>query len=179
MLRFVTSNPGKAAEAESHLGTTVEAVDYDYTEIQAPDLGPIAERGAREAFDALDGNDPVLVDDAGLFVDALDGFPGPYSSYVEERLGIERLHRFVAEESDPTASFRTVLAFCDGETVRTFEGSVEGRIVAPRGDGGFGYDPIFEHDESTFAELTTEEKNRVSHRGRALDAFAEWFEQRD
>ena len=88
MLRFVTSNPGKAAEAESHLGTTVEAVDYDYTEIQAPDLAPIAERGARAAFDALPGDDPVLVDDAGLFVDVLDGFPGPYSSYVEERLGI-------------------------------------------------------------------------------------------
>jgi XTP/dITP diphosphohydrolase len=179
VLRFVTSNPGKATEAESHLGTTVEAVDYDYTEIQAPALAPIAERGAREAFDAVPGEDPVLVDDAGLFVDALDGFPGPYSSYVEERLGIERVFRLVADEADPSATFRTVLAYCDGETVRAFEGSVEGRIVAPRGAGGFGYDPIFERDGRTFAELTTAEKNRVSHRGRALDAFAEWWEERD
>jgi XTP/dITP diphosphohydrolase len=175
VLRFVTSNPGKAAEAESHLETSVEAVDYDYTEVQAPDLAPIAERGAREAFDALEGDEPVLVDDAGLFVDALGGFPGPYSSYVEDRLGIERVHRLVANESTQSAAFRTVLAYCDGETVRTFEGRVEGRIVAPRGDGGFGYDPIFEHDGRTFAELTTEAKNRVSHRGRALDAFADWY----
>jgi XTP/dITP diphosphohydrolase len=177
VLRFVTSNPGKAAEAQSHLEQPVEAVDYDYTEIQAAELAPIAERGAREAYDALPGSEPVLVDDAGLFLDALDGFPGPYSSYVEDRLGIDRVSSLVADESDAGAAFRTVLAYCDGDVVRTFEGAVTGRIVAPRGDGGFGYDPIFEHEGRTFAELSTEEKNAVSHRGRALEAFGAWLDR--
>jgi dITPase (EC 3.6.1.-) len=59
--------------------------------------------------------------------------------------------------------------------VKLFEGYVPGRIVAPRGDGGFGYDPIFEHDGQTFGEMDTERKNAVSHRGRALEKFAEWY----
>jgi XTP/dITP diphosphohydrolase len=59
-----------------------------------------------------------------------------------------------------------------------FVGSVRGTLVAPRGDGGFGYDPIFEHDGSTFAELTSAEKNALSHRGRALAKFADWFDHR-
>jgi XTP/dITP diphosphohydrolase len=59
--------------------------------------------------------------------------------------------------------------------VKLFEGAVPGRIVEPRGDGGFGYDPIFEHDGTTFAEMGPEEKNAVSHRGRALAKFADWF----
>ncbi|MFA9516213.1 non-canonical purine NTP pyrophosphatase, partial [Halopenitus sp. H-Gu1] len=59
-----------------------------------------------------------------------------------------------------------------------FEGYVPGTIVSPRGEGGFGYDPIFEHDGTTFAEMDTERKNAVSHRGRALAKFAEWFADR-
>ena len=62
--------------------------------------------------------------------------------------------------------------------VKLFTGSVPGRIVEPRGDGGFGYDPIFEHDGATFAEMSPEEKNAVSHRGRALASFGEWYQGR-
>ena len=76
MLRYVTTNPGKVREAEEYLGDdAVAQLDYDYTEIQSDDLGTIAARGAREAY--RHAGEPVLVDDAGLFVDALDGFPGP------------------------------------------------------------------------------------------------------
>jgi XTP/dITP diphosphohydrolase len=171
----VTGNPGKAREAASHLDVAVEQVDYDYVEIQAADLASIATYGARDAYAALDGDAPVLVDDAGLFVDALDGFPGPYSSYVEDRLGIAAIPSLLADATTTAAAFRTVLAYCDGDRVETFEGVVEGRIVQPRGDGGFGYDPIFEHDGRTFAERSTDEKNAVSHRGRALAAFAAWY----
>lgn len=207
MLAYVTTNPGKVREAVDYLGDDVAQLDFDYAEIQSADLGPIAARGAREAYRHADG--PVLVDDAGLFVDALDGFPGPYSSYVEETVGIERVQTLVAAEDDHRAAFRCVLAYCDGDgfdaspdpidradrteaaatgpaddgssaefPVKLFEGVVRGRIVAPRGDGGFGYDPIFEHNGKTMAEMTTEEKNAVSHRGRALAKFAEWYPER-
>jgi XTP/dITP diphosphohydrolase len=173
MLRFATTNPGKVREARAYLPREVEQLAYDYEEIQSDDLGEIAARGAREAAAAT--ADPVFVEDSGLFVDALDGFPGPYSSFVYDTLGIERVADLAAAEADQSARFRSVVAYCDGETVETFEGVVVGRIVAPRGEGGFGYDPIFEHDGRTFAEMNTEEKNAVSHRGRALAAFADWI----
>ena len=208
MLRYVTTNPGKVREAREYLGDDVSQLDFDYTEIQASELGPIAARGAREAYRHAGG--PVLVDDAGLFVDDLDGFPGPYSSYVEETLGVERVFRLVTAddggEDVHRAAFRCTLAYCDGEpfaaspdpvdgtdrvaaaaggserqaglSVKLFEGAVRGRIVPPRGEGGFGYDPIFEHDGRTFAEMTPGEKNGISHRGRALAKFAEWFADR-
>ncbi|WP_283401676.1 non-canonical purine NTP pyrophosphatase [Halorubrum sp. DM2] len=217
MLRYVTTNPGKVREAERYLPDgSVERLDFDYTEIQADELGPIAAQGAREAYRHADA--PVLVDDAGMFVEGLDGFPGPYSSYVEDTLGVERVHEIAADLDDRRAAFRCVLGYCDGEgfaaspdpvdrgdrdaaaaagpegdesagdaddadradplPVKLFEGYVPGRIVAPRGDGGFGYDPIFEHDGETFAEMNTDRKNAVSHRGRALEKFAEWYADR-
>ncbi len=222
MLRYVTTNEGKVREAESYLAEgSVSQLDFDYPEIQADELGPIAAQGAREAFRYA--GEPVLVDDAGLFIDALDGFPGPYSAFVEDTLGIERVAELADTLSDTRAAFRCTLAYCDGGEfaaspdpidrndrgaaaaagpdeasaiegdtppdaadhatdpvpVKLFEGYVPGRIVEPRGDGGFGYDPIFEHGGETFAEMDTERKNAVSHRGRALEKFAEWYADRE
>ena len=210
MLRYVTTNDGKLREAREYLGDGVEGLDFDYTEVQADDLEPIAAYGAREAYRRADA--PVVVDDAGLFVEGFDGFPGPYSAFVEDTLGVGAVHWLAERELDGErrAAFRCVLAYCDGEgfeaspdpvdrddrataaatgaepddqeartlPVKLFAGAVRGRIVAPRGDGGFGYDPIFEHDGSTFAEMSSEEKNAVSHRGRALGKFAEWYADR-
>lgn len=187
MVRFVTSNDGKVREARSYLDRPVERIDYEYTEIQAPDLEPIAIAGAREAFHELGGQEPVLVDDSGLFLDAFDGFPGPYSSYVEDTVGIESVQQLVETTDNDRAWFRSVVAYAyrdgDGDpgsadepvTVECFDGAVRGRIVAPRGDGGFGYDPIFEHDGQTMAERSTEEKNAISHRGRALAKLGDWL----
>jgi len=177
MLRFVTTNEGKVREAREYLGDVVEALeawDYDYPELQLDDLATIAAHGARDAYKAGDGT-PVFVEDAGLFIEGLGGFPGPYSSYVFGTIGNEGIWRLVSELEDRAGAFRSVVAYCDGETERAFEGVVRGRIVAPRGDGGFGYDPIFEYDGRTFAELDTAEKNAVSHRGRALATFGDWL----
>lgn len=174
-IRFVTGNEHKVAEARERLSVPVEAIAYDYVEIQADDLEAIAAAGATEAYDAVEGTDPVIVEDSGLFIDALDGFPGPYSAYVEDTLGIERVWRLGAAESDRSAAFTSVVAYADGQQTKTFAGTVAGTLVAPRGSGGFGYDPIFEVDGRTLAERTTAEKNALSHRGRALDAFADWW----
>jgi len=178
-IRFVTSNEGKVEEAREYLDEPVEQVNYDYTEIQSDDLAEIAVAGATEAFEATGGDDPVVVDDAGLFVDALGGFPGPYSAYAEDTLGVERVWRLAEAEENRRARFRGVVAYYDGERAETFAGAVPGRIVAPRGDGGFGYDPIFEHEGTTLAEMSTERKNAISHRGRALAKFADWLADRD
>ncbi|MFC7073904.1 non-canonical purine NTP pyrophosphatase [Halovenus rubra] len=212
MVTFVTTNPGKVQEAREYLDEPVEQVEFDYVEPQAVDLGTVAAYGARAAYRRLD--EPVVVDDSGLTIDAFDGFPGPYSSYVQERVGFERVADLVSREASQSAAFRGVLAYCDGEPfeatpepvndqrrgqdlaaderasattdaqvdeadvpVKLFEGVVPGKIVSPRGDGGFGYDPIFEYDGTTFAEMDTEEKNAISHRGRALAKFADWHAQ--
>ena len=214
MLRYVTTNEGKVREAEEYLGDAVAAVDYDYTEIQADSLESVAAHGAREAYEHVGG--PVIVDDAGLYLEGFDGFPGPYSAYVENTLGVERVGQLARDADDRRAKFRCVIAYCDGESfeaspepvdtedrrgrdidaddratataddtvaegglpVKLFAGAVPGRIVDPRGEGGFGYDPIFEHDGTTFAEMSPEQKNAISHRGRALGKFTEWFAER-
>ncbi|WP_207586917.1 XTP/dITP diphosphatase [Halomontanus rarus] len=180
-IQFVTGNEGKVREAREYLEgiEPVEQVSFDYTEIQSDSLADIAAHGAREAFAEFGGEEPVLVDDTGLFVDALDGFPGPYSAYVEDTVGVERLWRLAKGEENRRARFETVLAYADETGTETFEGTVAGTLVAPRGEGGFGYDPIFEYDGTTMAEMNTEQKNAISHRGRALASFAEWVaEQR-
>jgi XTP/dITP diphosphohydrolase len=216
MLTFVTTNQGKLNEARAYLDDPVEGLDFDYPEIQAPDLGTVAADGARLAYRHADA--PVIVEDAGLLVDALEDFPGPYSSYVEDTIGIEGVWHLAEAQADRGARFKSVVAYCDGrefdatpepvETgrdaddvrrgqdlaaeargtattddqvdaaaapVKLFEGTVHGDIVAPRGEGGFGFDPIFEHDGRTFAEMDVDEKNAVSHRGRSLARFAEWY----
>ncbi|NGM68078.1 XTP/dITP diphosphatase [Natronolimnobius sp. AArcel1] len=180
-VRFVTGNEGKAREAETYLEgiAAVTQIEYDYTEIQSNSLVEIAAHGAREAYEELGDTEPVLVGDAGLFIDALEGFPGPYSAYVEDTVGLERLWQLVREEETNRAHFKTVLAFADADRTETFEGRVSGTIVAPRGEGGFGYDPIFEYNGQTFAEMSTEEKNAISHRGRALADFSEWLATQD
>ncbi|QLD90610.1 non-canonical purine NTP pyrophosphatase [Natronomonas salina] len=220
MLRYVTTNEGKVREAEEYL-EEVAALDYDYPEIQADSLEAVAAYGARKAYDYA--GEPVVVDDAGLYLEGFDGFPGPYSAYVEDTLGVERVGRLARREDATGAQFRCVIAYCDGDPfeaspepvdtgerrgqdlaaedratattdetvaggdgaedarvapVKLFTGAVPGTIVEPRGDGGFGYDPIFEHDGRTFAEMSAAEKNAISHRGRALAKFAEWYQGR-
>jgi len=210
MVLFVTTNEGKLREARECLEEAVGQLDYDYPERQADGLATVAAHGARAAYRRAGG--PVIVDDSGLTVEALDGFPGPYSSYVEDTLGIERVWHLARREDDRAAAFRCVVAYCDGDPfeatpepvdrsrrgqdiaaderagattdeqvregplpVKLFEGVVPGTVVTPQGEGGFGFDPIFEYDGRTFAEMDTEEKNAISHRGRALAKFAEWY----
>ncbi len=176
-IRFVTSNEGKVEEAREYLADVeaVEQLSYDYTEIQSDSLEEIAIYGARETYEAIGDTIPVIVDDTGLFVEALGGFPGPYSAYVEDTVGVERVWQLVESEENRRAHFRTVLAYVHEGGVETFSGSVGGTIVAPRGEGGFGYDPIFEYNGQTLAEMDLEEKNAISHRGRALATFADWL----
>ncbi|WP_290813027.1 RdgB/HAM1 family non-canonical purine NTP pyrophosphatase [Halovivax sp.] len=185
-VRFVTGNEGKVREAREYFADVeaVEQIQYDYAEIQHDSLAEIATRGVREAYAAIGDDIPVFVEDSELAIEALGGFPGPYSAYVEDTLGIERVWELVADEERRRARFRSVIAYASGDPadpdVETFTGSVAGTIVAPRGEGGFGYDPIFEYNGTTMAELSTEEKNAISHRGRALEKFAEWVaEHRD
>lgn len=122
----------------------------------------------------------ALADDTGLEVRALGGAPGvrtarfagPEATYQDN---VSRLLNVLAGHDDRAATFRTAVALVDEEgSVVTVEGRLEGHIAeTPRGDGGFGYDPVFEVDGRTLAEISEEEKNHMSHRARALRVLAE------
>jgi XTP/dITP diphosphohydrolase len=186
---FATSNRGKLEEARAVLapfGISVEQYDGKGVEIQADTTSEVAAFSSRRA--AAAAGRPVLVEDAGLFVDSLNGFPGPFSSYAFKTLGVEGVVALL-RSSQPgkgkarAARFVSSLAYCEplGDP-RLFEGSARGTITSrPRGKKGFGFDPIFLTDGGgkTFGELTLEEKCAVSHRGDALRKFAKWYLSRD
>jgi XTP/dITP diphosphohydrolase len=179
-LLFITSNPGKVEEARKYfepLGVRVHQLHLEYPEIQADTLEEVAEYGARWLAERV--REPFFLDDSGLFVEALKGFPGVYSAYVYRTIGYQGILKLLSGESNRKAYFKSVIAYWDGE-VHIFTGRVDGEITEePRGKGGFGFDPIFRPEgfEKTFAEMTTEEKNMISHRGRALKAFAAWLKE--
>lgn len=125
-----------------------------------------------------------LADDTGLEVDALQGAPGVYSARyagpnAEDGENVEKLLKAIPAEADRSARFRTVIAYLNeaGEE-QIFHGEVEGKITAvPHGEGGFGYDPVFQPlgYDKTFAEMTAEQKNALSHRGRAVHSFVDFM----
>ncbi len=175
---FVTGNKHKVEEASSILsllGITVEKNNCGYPELQEDELEKIAAFGAEWAANKL-GRE-VMVDDSGLFIQALGGFPGPYSAYVFDTLGNDRILKLMDRDIDRSAVFRCAIGYCvPGEKARVFIGEVKGEIsIEGRGKAGFGYDPIFEVEGRTFGEMGEEEKNRLSHRYRALLKFAEWL----
>ncbi|MBO4302359.1 XTP/dITP diphosphatase [Methanosarcinaceae archaeon] len=179
---FVTGNAGKFREVSeilAPLGIEVIQNKGDYPEIQADDLEPIAAGCA--ALAAEDLKIPVLVDDSGIFIKALNGFPGPYSRFVEDHLGNPMILKMMEGIEDRRAYFKTVAAYCEpGKEPVTFPGIVEGKIAfEERGDGGFGFDPIFDYNGKTFGELGDEFKNTVSHRRRAIDGFVKWLKEQD
>lgn len=128
-----------------------------------------------------------FADDTGLEVEALNGAPGVYSARYagEEKSSMSNMKRLLSElegVENRKARFRTVIAWVDDKGERLHEGEVCGTIVDTlRGSRGFGYDPIFvpEGFDSTFAELSGETKNAISHRGRAVQKLVEWLENKD
>lgn len=178
-LQFATSNRHKFGEARAILadyGIAVEMASMEIREFQADDLDEIAAEKAREASRRLGG--PALVEDTGLFIDRLRGFPGPYSAYVFRTLGNEGVLRLLGETADRGATFRSVFAYCrPGGSPECFPSAVPGTIApACRGEG-WGYDPIFVAEGAsgrTYGELGSD-KNRLSHRRMALENLARWM----
>jgi XTP/dITP diphosphohydrolase len=172
-LKVVTSNDGKIKEFKQAFEKTPvfpTKVSVPYPEVQASSLEEVVDFGLDNLKDKI--QPPFIIDDAGVFVDGLEGFPGVYSRYVYDTIGLQGILKQMENLEDRQASFKCVLGLLleDG-TTHKFVGECKGRIIHEmRGDGGFGYDPIFIPDgfDRTFAELPPEEKNEISHRGRAM-----------
>jgi XTP/dITP diphosphohydrolase len=173
---MVTSNKGKAAEVAAFFGGVLEIshVALEIPEYRSNDVAVIARGKARYAYGQL--RTPLIVDDTAFFIDALDGFPGPYAAYVQDTIGNGGILKLMDGIADRRARFTTGIAYADKHVTKVFTGILEGRISGiPRGNNGFGYDPIFEIGTKTLAEYSIEEKSGISHRARALSAFHDWF----
>jgi XTP/dITP diphosphohydrolase len=174
ILYFITGNKGKAQEAEQKLqslGFTVVPKDLGYPEVQADTLEEVALRGVEHVQVRFDK--PFILEDAGLFIDALHGFPGVYSKYVFLTIGLQGILRLLEREKNKDAVFRSVYAYSEpGKKPILGIGECKGKISPEsRGKNGFGYDPIFipNGSEKTFGEMTIKEKNSYSHRAKALE----------
>lgn len=180
---LVTGNRHKLEEARAALdplGVEVEPLEAEKLEVQSSSLEEIALFAARVAY-ASNPRPAVAVEDAGLFVEALNGFPGPYSSYAYKTIGVGGLLKLLDGVEDRRACFRSAVALVGPGYERVFTGEVCGSIATePRGSQGFGFDPVFipEEEGRTFAEMSLEEKSGLSHRARAFRAAAEWLLRR-
>ncbi|MCE4600639.1 MAG: XTP/dITP diphosphatase [Desulfurococcales archaeon] len=179
-LYLVTGNRHKLEEANDILksyGVRLEQAPVrEKLEIQTNSLEEIAIYAARHAYKLM--RVPLVVDDSGLFVDALNGFPGPYSSYVYKKIGYWGLLRLLEGMGNRRACFKTVATLILPPIEKIFTGEACGVITwEARGSHGFGFDPIFIPDgyEKTYAEMSPEEKNRVSHRFKAFSKLGEWI----
>lgn len=181
---FATGNVNKFNEACSVLGSRGLALGMlrvKDVEIQSDSLKEIASASVVEAFKRC--NLPVFVEDAGLFIEALNGFPGPYTAYVYKTINNEGILKLLNNMENRRAKFQSAIAYLD-ETLSEplcFMGESSGKITLTQrrqqGKPGFGFDPIFQPDgsEKSFAEMTIEEKNGFSHRADALQKFAQYY----
>jgi len=181
LIYFATGNLHKFEETRLILrefGVATAILNVKSLEVQSDDLEEIARTSVLHVVAAQ--RLPVIVEDAGLFIGVLNGFPGPYSSYIYRTIGLKGILKLLEKEDNRNADFRSVIAFCrPGETPKSFAGTVRGSIsTVERGTHGFGFDPIFiplGGDGRTFAEMAVIEKNLYSHRAQAVRKFAEWY----
>jgi XTP/dITP diphosphohydrolase len=152
----------------------------DLTEIQDNFLSKIAMEKCLDAWrkcnkeKSFRTTKPIIVEDDGLFIDSLSGFPGPFSSYVFDTIGNNGILKLVGNKRD--AQFVSIIAFCESPAQQMiFESNVVGTISKNVQGEGWGYDPIFipEKQNKTYAELA--DKNKLSHRYESLKKFANWF----
>ncbi|HII54407.1 non-canonical purine NTP pyrophosphatase, RdgB/HAM1 family [Candidatus Micrarchaeota archaeon CG08_land_8_20_14_0_20_49_17] len=178
-LYFCTGNRHKFNEVAEFFNGKLKVIqaDIDVDEPRGESFEEIAKSCAKQAYKKL--KKPVFVEDAGLAIPSLGGFPGTYSAWVFKKLGNDGILKLLEGKTGArlAAEFVSCIGFCDGKAIKTFNGICKG-IIAPncRGNAGFGYDPIFQpagHNE-TFAELGSG-KLAISHRSIAVGALQKYL----
>ena len=177
---FMTENPDKFREARSILdgqGIQIRQLRRAKVEVQDSSLEKIARFAVKAA--SIHRTGLLVVEDSGLFIEALKGFPGPFSSYVYKTIGLKGILSLMHDQRKRNAYFQTSIAVATAKVPpRVFTGTVRGSVSKEiRGTAGFGYDPIFipEGFRETFGQTKAEFKNKTSHRARAFLKFANWY----
>jgi len=176
-LKFVTGNPDKLREAQAILGVDLGQAELpDLHEIQTYDVHTLVENKARQAHAILQC--PVMVEDSGLLFEAWNGLPGALVKWFEQSVGCAGMLKMLEGFGDRKAVAQCLVAVYDGHEILIGKGEVTGTVSDRlRGDNGFGWDVIFipEGHDRTYAEMTAEEKNAISHRRRAFESLKELF----
>lgn len=173
---FVTGNTNKAREARSILGFEIETADLEIYEIQAIEVSEVAKDKARRAYEIL--KRPLIVEDTGLYIKDYNNFPGALVKWMIKYMGRDEVARLFSGKS---VTAECCICYYDGNETEIFKGRINGKISPePLGDSGFGWDPIFipEGYEKSFAQMPSNEKNSISHRGKAFEEFRKWIETR-
>lgn len=184
---FATHNIHKFNEARailSEFNISISMLRIKTSELQSDSLKEIAQNSAIEIYKKY--GLPILVEDSGLFIESLKGFPGPYAAYVYKTIGNSGLIKLMEKIINRKAVFKSSIAFCYNKKRKPelFEGEVMGTITSSQlvnqSFRGFGFDPIFQPrgNSKIFAEMSISEKNLISHRAIALRKFANWYSQR-
>lgn len=166
-LVFATSNENKLREAREILQREIRRVDVDIPEIQALHVKDVVEDKARKAYEIV--KKPVIVEDTGLYIKAWNDFPGALVRWMLKAVGVEGMCSMLGDERSAYAE--TCVCLYDDKGSHIFSGRIDGMIAnKPRGDAGFGWDPVFQPKgyRKTFAEMSAEEKNSISMRREAF-----------
>ena len=172
VLVFVTGNKHKFKEFENFLNIDLERIDLDLIEIQGTSE-EIIKFKAEQAHKML--KKPCLVEDTSLGFKKWNYLPGPYIKDFNKIIGVENYYKLLGNENDAKVS--CYIAYIDDKGTKIFRGDVNGKIVPPRRDNGFDFDRAFvpEGYDKTYSEMSIDEKNKISHRGRALKKLKEWL----
>ncbi|KAH7033333.1 inosine triphosphate pyrophosphatase-like protein [Microdochium trichocladiopsis] len=178
VVNFITGNANKLAEVKAILepaGITVNNQSLDLPEIQGT-VEEVTLEKCRVAADLVKG--PVLVEDTCLCFNALGGLPGPYIKWFMKSIGHEGLNNLLAAYDDKSAEAVATFGFSKGpgHPPLLFQGRTDGKIVPARGPTFFGWDPVFEYEGQTYAEMDKAAKNKISHRYKALEKLRVWIE---
>lgn len=175
MLYFITGNKNKFAEIQAML-PAVQHLEVDLPEVQDVDAHKIIAAKLQEARKHNDG--ALMIEDTSLYFDCLNGLPGPLIKWFMETIGNDGLAQIAHKLGNAKAQAKTIIGYSTADQhLYYFEGIVEGSIVAPRGATHFGWDPIFQPNNSqkTFAEMSAQEKNATSMRRRAAEKLKEFL----
>jgi len=179
-LTLVTGNPGKLREYVALLpqssDITFETYRLNLPEIQSLDLQAIVEDKLKRAYEIL--SRPVIVEDVSTGVDRKGGLPGPFFKFYEEVRGSRALLEEAGRVGEPV-TITCTSGYYDGETLLFGSGVIHGTVCEPRGKNGFGFDPVVipDGETRTFAEMSTEEKNAISHRSLAVTDLLKQIER--
>lgn len=180
ILYFATTNNNKYEEVKNiftreNIHVNLVQDKYNYYEIQDDSIENIAKMCAKIAVKKING--PLIIDDSGLFIEALNNFPGSYSSYVLTSIGVKGILKLMRGVTNRSAYFKTVIAYCEPSMDPiVFTGNIYGTISSiEKGNYGFGYDSIFNYNNKTLSEITISEKNDISSRSKAINLFIKWY----
>lgn len=174
---FVTGNDKKYLEAAALL-PSLERIDFDLPEEQTLDPQLVINKKLEVAKTKHEG--PLVVEDTSLYLDGLNGFPGPLIKWMLQAVGNQGIYDLCQRIHNRNAVARTVIGYDDGQSVQFFEGEVHGHIVAPDGNGGFGWDTIFQPEgiSETFAEMGEDYKAEFSMRTRAFEKLKQYIDNK-